>query len=207
MLATCSCASTTGTCASRHLIRDRDSKFTAAFDEVCRSRGIGVIRAPVRAPSTGAHGALAAGHLSLSAATVSAACCTNANSRLTLADPRPSACRTTCRGSAARGPSLARAGHDAGGGKRVSAPTAAPLRAPPRSVSLSLPSTLGGRRHSTSQSRSQRGAHRTSVRRPERKKRLQNDYFMIETRNTCLQGCVPEATLPQTPRHTRKPCK
>ena len=39
---------------SRFLIHDRDSKFTAAFDEVFRSDGIRVIRTPVRAPRTNA---------------------------------------------------------------------------------------------------------------------------------------------------------
>jgi hypothetical protein len=34
----------------RFLIHDRDSKFTAAFDEVFRSEGIRTIRTPVRAP-------------------------------------------------------------------------------------------------------------------------------------------------------------
>ncbi len=35
---------------ARFLIRDRDSKFTAAFDEVFRSEGIGVIRTPSARP-------------------------------------------------------------------------------------------------------------------------------------------------------------
>jgi len=39
----------------RFLIRDRDSKSTAAFDEVFRSEGIRVIRTPVAAPRAKAH--------------------------------------------------------------------------------------------------------------------------------------------------------
>ena len=39
----------------RLLIRDRDRKFTAAFDEVFRSEGIRVIRAPIAAPRAKAH--------------------------------------------------------------------------------------------------------------------------------------------------------
>jgi transposase InsO family protein len=39
----------------RFLVRDRDSKFSRDFDEVFRSRGIRVIKAPVRAPKARAH--------------------------------------------------------------------------------------------------------------------------------------------------------
>jgi putative transposase len=35
---------------TRFLIRDRDSKYSGAFDEVFRSGGIGVVKTPVRAP-------------------------------------------------------------------------------------------------------------------------------------------------------------
>ncbi len=40
---------------TRFLIHDRDSKFSAAFDEVFRSEGIKVIHTPIRAPQANAY--------------------------------------------------------------------------------------------------------------------------------------------------------
>jgi len=37
------------------LVHDRDSKFTASFDEVFRSEGLTVIHTPVRAPQANAY--------------------------------------------------------------------------------------------------------------------------------------------------------
>jgi putative transposase len=39
----------------RFLVHDRDSKFSAAFDEVFRSEGIKVIHTPIRAPQANAY--------------------------------------------------------------------------------------------------------------------------------------------------------
>src|SRR5439155_4718395 len=41
--------------ARRFLIRDRDTKFSAAFDEVFRSEGLRFIRTPVQAPRANAY--------------------------------------------------------------------------------------------------------------------------------------------------------
>jgi Integrase core domain/2TM domain len=39
----------------RFLVHDRDSKFSAAFDDVFTSEGVRIIRTPVRAPNANAH--------------------------------------------------------------------------------------------------------------------------------------------------------
>ncbi len=43
-----------GTTTPRFLVRDRDSKFTRAFDDVCTSDGTQVIRTPIQAPNANA---------------------------------------------------------------------------------------------------------------------------------------------------------
>jgi putative transposase len=46
-------ATSASTC-TRFLIRDRDSKYTGAFDQVLRSGGLRVVKTPVRAPQANA---------------------------------------------------------------------------------------------------------------------------------------------------------
>jgi putative transposase len=43
-----------GTTAPRFLLRDRDSKFTRAFDDVCTSDGTQIIKTPIQAPNANA---------------------------------------------------------------------------------------------------------------------------------------------------------
>jgi len=39
----------------RFLLHDRDTKYTAAFDEVFRTQGVRVIKTPIQAPNANAH--------------------------------------------------------------------------------------------------------------------------------------------------------
>ena len=71
----------------RFLVRDRDSKFTCDFDQVFRSEGIRVIKAPVQAPKARAHAERWVRHvlscrssISSAVATGSAACCASTES-------------------------------------------------------------------------------------------------------------------------------
>jgi hypothetical protein len=49
-----------GKIRARYLLRDRDSKFTAGFDEVFRSEGVEVVRLPYRSPRANGTGGVAA---------------------------------------------------------------------------------------------------------------------------------------------------
>jgi putative transposase len=46
---------TAGTSAPRFLVRDRDSKFTRAFDDILASDGIQIIKTPIQAPNANAY--------------------------------------------------------------------------------------------------------------------------------------------------------
>ena len=51
-----------GKIQARFLLRDRDSKFTAGFDEVFGSQGVEVVHLPYRSPRTNAFAERWAGH-------------------------------------------------------------------------------------------------------------------------------------------------
>src|SRR5438445_11828023 len=44
-----------GIASRKFLIRDRDTKFSGAFDEVFRSEGVRVVRTPIQAPRANAY--------------------------------------------------------------------------------------------------------------------------------------------------------
>ena len=51
-----------GKIQAHFLLRDRDSKFTAGFDEVFRSQGVEVVHLPYRSPRTNAFAERWVGH-------------------------------------------------------------------------------------------------------------------------------------------------